>query len=221
VRVCSICVLVLCSALRLGALATMSVPIPLEAAGLAGNDRGGAAGRLTGEEIMKAERDSARAGACACCRVDHDLEAAALECSSGVRCAHPLRGGSGDGMAADNDAACGRIEMIVGPMFAGKSTELMRRIRRHELAYRRCVVIKYAKDQRHGEGDTQLATHDNHRIKVCTAPLYTCTYVCVYVCMYVCMCVCMYVCMSVCMSVCMYVCMYVLWPNIRCVCVCV
>ena len=212
-RVCSICVLVLCSALRLGALATMSVPIPLEAAGLAGNDRGGAAGRLTGEEIMKAERDSARAGACACCRVDHDLEAAALECSSGVRCAHPLRGGSGDGMAADNDAACGRIEMIVGPMFAGKSTELMRRIRRHELAYRRCVVIKYAKDQRHGEGDTQLATHDNHRIKVFTAPIYICAYVCLCVCMfvrmYVCMCVCTYACMHVSMYACMYACMYV------------
>ena len=127
---------------------------------------------------MKAERDSARAGACACCRVDHDLEVAALECSSGVRGAHPLRGGSGDGMQAE-DAACGRIEMIVGPMFAGKSTELMRRIRRHELAYRRCVVIKYAKDQRHGEGDTQLATHDNHRIKVCM-------YIRMYVCMYVC-----------------------------------
>ncbi len=31
----------------------------------------------------------------------------------------------------------GRIEMIVGPMFAGKSTELMRRIRRHNLACRR------------------------------------------------------------------------------------
>lgn len=116
---------------------------------------------------MKAERDRSSVGACTCGRVDRDVEVAALECNAGVDgAAHPLRGGSGDGVArASEEAPCGRIEMIVGPMFAGKSTELMRRIRRHELAYRRCVVIKYAKDQRHGEGETQLATHDNHRIR--------------------------------------------------------
>jgi len=28
----------------------------------------------------------------------------------------------------------GRIEMIIGPMFAGKSTELLRRMRRYEIA---------------------------------------------------------------------------------------
>ena len=33
----------------------------------------------------------------------------------------------------------GRIEIIVGPMFAGKSTELMRSIRRHNLACRRSL----------------------------------------------------------------------------------
>ena len=43
--------------------------------------------------------------------------------------------------AVDNDA--GRIEMIIGPMFAGKSTELMRRIRRHNLACRRFVMTAW------------------------------------------------------------------------------
>ncbi|KAJ1490894.1 thymidine kinase, partial [Baffinella frigidus] len=51
-----------------------------------------------------------------------------------------------------------------GPMFAGKSTELMRRIRRHKLASRKCIVIKYALDVRHGEAIDELATHDNNRI---------------------------------------------------------
>lgn len=55
--------------------------------------------------------------------------------------------------------------MILGPMFAGKSTELMRRIRRHRLANRRCVLIKYSKDVRHGEGRDELSTHDNYRLK--------------------------------------------------------
>ena len=174
---CSICVLVLCSALRHGArAAAVCAPSSLAAApgGLAAETacalRSGlapAAGRVAGEDIMKAERDRSSVGACTCGRVDRDVEVAALECNAGVDgAAHPLRGGSGDGVArASEEAPCGRIEMIVGPMFAGKSTELMRRIRRHELAYRRCVVIKYAKDQRHGEGETQLATHDNHRIR--------------------------------------------------------
>ena len=43
-----------------------------------------------------------------------------------------VRGGEGG-----FDGEGGRIEMILGPMFAGKSTELMRRIRRHRLASRR------------------------------------------------------------------------------------
>ncbi|EKX33348.1 hypothetical protein GUITHDRAFT_158919 [Guillardia theta CCMP2712] len=54
--------------------------------------------------------------------------------------------------------------MILGPMFAGKSTELMRRMRRHKLANLQCIIIKYEKDLRHGEGLDKLATHDNHRV---------------------------------------------------------
>ena len=43
----------------------------------------------------------------------------------------------------------GRIEVIVGPMFAGKTTEMLRRIDRAELGRRRCIVMKYNKDQRY------------------------------------------------------------------------
>jgi thymidine kinase len=44
----------------------------------------------------------------------------------------------------------GEIQIIVGPMFSGKSTELMRRIRRYGFAKKRCLLCKYAKDQRYG-----------------------------------------------------------------------
>ena len=52
----------------------------------------------------------------------------------------------------------GRIEVIVGPMFAGKTTELLRRIDRAELARRRVCIMKYAKDQRYSA--EKVSTHD-------------------------------------------------------------
>ena len=42
----------------------------------------------------------------------------------------------------------GRIELILGPMFSGKSSEMFRRVQRHALAQRKCLVAKYAKDNR-------------------------------------------------------------------------
>ena len=43
----------------------------------------------------------------------------------------------------------GRIELIMGPMFAGKSTELLRRVNRLEIAGKKCLSIKYSADQRY------------------------------------------------------------------------
>jgi thymidine kinase len=54
----------------------------------------------------------------------------------------------------------GKIEVIFGPMFSGKSTELLRRIRRHAAASRKCVVIKYKSDTRYS--DDSMATHDRY-----------------------------------------------------------
>ena len=53
----------------------------------------------------------------------------------------------------------GSITLILGPMFSGKSTELMRRVRRFTFARKRCLVCKYKQDQRYAGEDT-LATHD-------------------------------------------------------------
>ncbi|KAH0790945.1 thymidine kinase family protein [Histomonas meleagridis] len=52
----------------------------------------------------------------------------------------------------------GRIELIFGPMFAGKTTELLRRIKRAELARFQCIIIKYAKDDRYSTD--KVSTHD-------------------------------------------------------------
>ena len=41
----------------------------------------------------------------------------------------------------------GRIELIFGPMFSGKSTELHRQIRRHKIAGRSVLLIKYKDDR--------------------------------------------------------------------------
>lgn len=48
--------------------------------------------------------------------------------------------------------------MIIGPMFAGKTTELMRRVKREIHARRSCFVIKYAKDTRYDVSN--VASHD-------------------------------------------------------------
>ncbi|XP_067287519.1 thymidine kinase, cytosolic [Pseudorasbora parva] len=52
----------------------------------------------------------------------------------------------------------GQIQVIFGPMFSGKSTELMRRVRRFQVAQYSCLLIKYAKDTRYSQ--TGMATHD-------------------------------------------------------------
>lgn len=45
-------------------------------------------------------------------------------------------------------------------MFSGKSTELIRRMHRYQIAGRRCVIIKYSKDNRYGSSAHELITHD-------------------------------------------------------------
>jgi thymidine kinase len=51
----------------------------------------------------------------------------------------------------------GRIEVVCGPMFAGKTEELLRRVRRALIAGRRVVVLNHALDTRHGTH--RLASH--------------------------------------------------------------
>ena len=53
----------------------------------------------------------------------------------------------------------GRIELIIGPMFSGKSSELQRIVRRFRVANKKCQVINYSKDNRYSK-DEVAATHD-------------------------------------------------------------
>eukprot|EP00466_Bigelowiella_natans_P001260 jgi/Bigna1/54794/estExt_Genewise1Plus.C_430051 len=55
-------------------------------------------------------------------------------------------------------AKSGSINLILGPMFSGKTTELLRRVRRQKYAKKRCLVVKFAQDTRYSED--KAATHD-------------------------------------------------------------
>jgi thymidine kinase len=64
----------------------------------------------------------------------------------------------------------GRVEVISGPMFAGKTEELLRRVRRAVIAGRRVVVVGHVLDDRHGAD--RLASHaglDHPSIAVASA----------------------------------------------------
>ena len=56
------------------------------------------------------------------------------------------------------DAQVGRVELILGPMFSGKTTELIRRLRRYKHGRKRCVLIKWKHDTRYSK--EKAATHD-------------------------------------------------------------
>lgn len=55
----------------------------------------------------------------------------------------------------------GEIICIFGPMFSGKTTELLRLIRRRECAKLKSVMIKYANDTRYSDGE--ICTHGGER----------------------------------------------------------
>uniref|UniRef100_A0A8C3SHN6 Thymidine kinase n=1 Tax=Chelydra serpentina TaxID=8475 RepID=A0A8C3SHN6_CHESE len=63
--------------------------------------------------------------------------------------------------------ARGQIQVIFGPMFSGKSTELMRRVRRFQIAQYKCLVIKYAKDTRYCTDG--VSTHDRNTMEALSA----------------------------------------------------
>jgi len=62
------------------------------------------------------------------------------------------------GLLRSNSGTSGQIQVIFGPMFSGKTTELMRRMKRYQIANYNCLVVKFAADVRYH--DTGIATHD-------------------------------------------------------------
>ena len=53
----------------------------------------------------------------------------------------------------------GRIEIIIGPMFSGKSTRLMEVIRKYIYKDKKTVMVKYKEDKRYSE-KSEVVTHD-------------------------------------------------------------
>lgn len=56
----------------------------------------------------------------------------------------------------------GRIEVICGSMFSGKTEELIRRLRRAQFARQRVEIYKLAIDTRYSEDD--VVSHDSHAL---------------------------------------------------------
>ncbi|GFY45855.1 thymidine kinase, cytosolic [Trichonephila inaurata madagascariensis] len=64
----------------------------------------------------------------------------------------------------------GQIQVIFGPMFSGKTTELIRRMRRYQIAKHNCLIVKYANDVRYDSNN--IATHDRQCLSaVCATTL--------------------------------------------------
>lgn len=62
--------------------------------------------------------------------------------------------------AAVSESQKGSIDMIIGPMFSGKTSELVKRVRRSLAASQKCLLIKYKGDTRYGL-EPVLSTHDD------------------------------------------------------------
>jgi thymidine kinase len=57
--------------------------------------------------------------------------------------------------------ASGHIELILGPMFSGKSSEMQRKVRRYQHARKKCLVVNYSGDNRFSFEDV-ASTHDQY-----------------------------------------------------------
>jgi thymidine kinase len=56
----------------------------------------------------------------------------------------------------------GRLELIIGNMFSGKSTELIRRINREKSINKKIIVINYFEDNRYSSNS--VTTHDQTKV---------------------------------------------------------
>ena len=63
----------------------------------------------------------------------------------------------------DLESKAGSLEVICGCMFAGKTEELVRRVRRIEYAKKNVIIFKPGIDNRYS--DTEVVSHNNRRVK--------------------------------------------------------
>lgn len=67
----------------------------------------------------------------------------------------------------ESDRPVGRLELIVGCMYSGKSSELMKRVRKHKLLDQKVLVINHVKDIRFtsSDNDSHIISHDRLSMK--------------------------------------------------------
>ena len=51
------------------------------------------------------------------------------------------------------------LRVITGPMYSGKTSELLRRIKKYKISKKKYFIIKYSKDNRYDK--KKVCTHDN------------------------------------------------------------
>lgn len=66
-------------------------------------------------------------------------------------------------MSKRNQSGNGSLEVICGPMFAGKSEELIRRLKRAEIAKQRVAVFKHSIDDRYDASN--VTSHNGTKLK--------------------------------------------------------
>ena len=59
----------------------------------------------------------------------------------------------------------GNIKLIIGPMFASKSTELIAHMRRNIIAKKKCAIIKYSSDTRY-TNESVIISHDGAKLEL-------------------------------------------------------
>ena len=60
---------------------------------------------------------------------------------------------------------CGKLELIIGPMFSGKSTELIRHANRYISIGKKVLAINHSFNKRYGSD--KITTHDNKIFNDC------------------------------------------------------
>ena len=76
---------------------------------------------------------------------------------------HPFKSSQGGKLLQDTNQMSGSVEVIVGSMFSGKSEELIRRLRRAQIARQKVQIFKPVIDARYS--DTHIVSHSAMKIE--------------------------------------------------------
>lgn len=67
------------------------------------------------------------------------------------------------------DSKIGYLKLIIGPMFAGKSTELLRIINMYKILNKKILIINHNINKRYDQPNSSIVTHDQSKIDNCLA----------------------------------------------------